>query len=47
MTKARGRNSTPSLRRILAVPFTVFMIGMLSIAAFSFVFVFKLGHLGH
>lgn len=47
MPSKRAKNTAASLRKILAVPFAVFMTGMLSIAAFSFVFIFKLGHLGH
>lgn len=44
MPTKRPKNNAASLRRILAFPFAVFMTGMLSIAAFSFVFIFKLGH---
>ena len=44
MPTTRAKTDPATLRKVLAYPITVFTIGMLSVAAFSFVFIFKLGH---
>lgn len=40
MPSKRSKSKPPSLLKVLSYPITVFTAGMLSIAAFSFVFIF-------